>query len=139
MNIIFTHEIIKLAGKTSLNNLDKVITRISFKLKGEISTPSVEEVTKDFGMFLQSPNPDNFIPYSGLTEEIVSIWVKTNPSYESICGFIAKELGKKINPNNEVIKEFDFDEPTFPWVSPTPFPTSISISPDVTPTPTIIE
>jgi len=116
MNIIFTHQITKLAGKTSLNNFDKVITRINFKLKGEISTPNVEEVTKDFSIFLQLPNPDNFIPYSGLTEEIVSAWIKTNPAYESLCGFITKELEKKINPNQEGIKEFDFENSIFPWI-----------------------
>lgn len=138
MNIIFTHEITKLAGKTSLNNLDKVITRINFKLKGEISTPNVEEVTKDFGIFLQSPSPDNFIPYSGLTKEIVSTWIETNPMYSTFCSLITKELEKKINPNNEVIKEFDFDEVTFPWVTPTPLPTNISIPLSVTPTPTVI-
>jgi hypothetical protein len=115
MNIIFTYEITKLAGKTSLNNLDKVITRISFKLKGEISTPSVEEVTKDFSIFLQSPSIDGFISYSDLTEEIVSTWIKTNPMYSTFCSFITKELEKKINPNIEEIKEFDFENTMFPW------------------------
>jgi hypothetical protein len=114
MNI--THKINKLVGKNSLNNLDMVITRISFNLKGEISTPIVYEITKEFSIFLQSPIQDNFIPYSNLTEEIVSAWIKTNPAYESLCGFITKELEKKINPNQEGIKEFDFENSIFPWI-----------------------
>lgn len=118
MNVIFTHEIIKLAGKNSINNLDKVITRISFNLKGEISTPVVYEITKEFSIFLQPPIQDNFIPYSEISEENVISWIKSNKSYNVLSDIIIKEIEKKINPNNEVIKEFDFEEKIFPWVTP---------------------
>ena len=116
MNIIFTHKIIKLAGKNSLNNLDKVITRINFNLKGEISTPIVYEITKEFSVFLELPIQDNFIQYSNLTEEIILTWIKTNLAYPSIQSLVTKAIEKKINPNQEGIKEFDFENDIFPWI-----------------------
>lgn len=118
MNILFVHEVTKLAGKDSLDNLENVITRISFKLKGEIYTPIVYEITKEFSIFLQPPIQDNFIPYSEISEENVISWIKSNKSYNVLRDIIIKEIEKKINPNNEVIKEFDFEEKIFPWVTP---------------------
>lgn len=124
MNIIFTHKIIKLAGKNSVNNLDKVITRIDFNIKGMASysiigeTPTIVEidVNKYFTIFLQFPNPNNFILYSGLTEDIVSTWIKTNPSYLLIQDIVTKEIEKKINTNQENVKKFDFENSIFPWM-----------------------
>jgi hypothetical protein len=116
MNILFTHEITKLSGKTSLNDFDKAITKISFRLKGVTSGPIMAETPQDVSMLLPPPTPDNFIPYSDLTEEIISLWIKPTPSYTIFCELITKELEKKINPNQEEIKEFDFDETIFPWM-----------------------
>ena len=80
MNIIFTHKIIKLAGKNSLNNLDKVITRINFNLKGEISTPIVYEITKEFSVFLELPIQDNFkTNYRSTILNVIAVPNKTFP------------------------------------------------------------
>ena len=118
MNILFTHEITKLSGKASLNNVDNAITKISFRLKGITSDLIVVEATQDVSMLLPPPNPDNFIPYSDLTEEIISSWIEPTTSYSLFCGLITKELEKKIYPNNEEIKEFDFENDIFPWIEP---------------------
>jgi len=116
MNILFTHEITKLSGKASLNDFDKAITKISFRLKGVTSDLIAVETTQDVSMLLPPPNPDNFIPYSDLTEKIISSWIKPTPSYTIFCELITKELEKKIYPDIEGIREFDFDETIFPWM-----------------------
>ena len=115
MEILFTHEITKISGKTSLNNFDKVLTKISFRLKGITSDLIAVEATQDVSILLSPPNPDNFISYSDLTEEIVSSWIEPTTSYSIFCGLITKELEKKLYPNNEEIKEFDFENDIFPW------------------------
>ena len=116
MEVLYTIKITKLAGKEVFHNLEKVVTRVNFQLKGKISSPIIDEVSKDFAIFLTPPNHNEFVPYDNLTEEIIKIWIETNQLYETFCGFIIKELEKKINPTIE--KEFDFDKTIFPWVTP---------------------
>ena len=116
MNTVYTHEVIRLMIKNSLNNFDKVITSITFKVKARAHITDVGQIEAEriFGIELQPPISNDFIPYSDITEETVLIWIKTNPSYPGIQRIIDEELEKQINPNKFPPK-YDSEETLFPW------------------------
>jgi hypothetical protein len=123
MNTVLRHEIVKLSGKISLNNFDKVITSITFKVKGLVRVKTndeslvVAETEKIFVFQLNPPISNDFIPYSDITEETVLMWIKTHPSYPAIQRIIDEELEAQthITPN-EALTELDFNEIIFPWI-----------------------
>jgi hypothetical protein len=127
MNTVLRYEIVKLSGKSSLNNFNKVITSITFKVKGLVRVKTddeslvVAETEKIFGFQLEPPPkfpaPNSFIPYSDITEETVLMWIKTHPSYPAIQRVIDEELEAQthITPN-EAVPELDFNEIIFPWI-----------------------
>ena len=119
MNPVYTHEVIRLKIKNSLNNFDKIITSIAFKLKARAhitdgATTMMVDAERIFGIELQPPISNDFIPYSDITEETVLIWIKTHYSYPEIQRIIDEELEKQINPNKFPLT-YDSEETLFPW------------------------
>jgi hypothetical protein len=119
MAITYTWQI-KSLSKTSGNDLEDVIVGTRWECTGTDSADNVSGTFVGATPFkLSSVNPDNFTPYSELTEDTVLGWIKNYVSGSSNTSYwdhITERIKKSIDDKRGVIKSVDeFD---LPW-SPT--------------------
>ncbi len=116
MAITYTWQI-KALSKTSGNDLDDVIIGTRWECTGTDDSDNVSGTFVGATPFkLDSVDPDNFKPYSELTEEDVLGWIKhyasgsANTSYWS---HITERIQKAIDVKRNVVK--NVDEFDLPW------------------------
>lgn len=108
---------VKALSKTTGNNLEDVIVQTRWECTGTDSADNLSGTFVGATPFkLDSVDPENFTPYSELTEEIVLGWIKsvvkdnTNTSY---WDHITERIQKSINDKRGVVK--NVDEFDLPW------------------------
>lgn len=65
---------------------------------------------------LNKIDPDNFIPYEELTEEIVLSWVQRDFEEENYKKHIDSQIQRQIDEQKAVV--INIDETSFPWSTP---------------------
>ena len=103
--------------KISNNSVDNAIIGTRWEVKGIDTNGNAGTFAGATPFTLDQINPDNFIPYNELTEEIVLNWIKEYVSgsnratnyWDHISGKINEQLEEKISVINNV------DAVNLPW------------------------
>lgn len=97
MNIEYSWIITELERESQLNNLTDVVIRVRYKY---IGTDVETQLSGEFFGATPMPQPtsENFIPYSGLTQQDIISWVEQNANMEHMQEVIQKQINDKLNP-----------------------------------------
>jgi len=124
MAITYSWKVTAIRKANLEENLENVVVHVRWEKKGVDADGN--DGTFQGATPLTNPDPNNFLAYEDLTEEIVLDWVKAVviDSYEEhVNGQIQKQIDAKKNPVVDV-------NDNFPW-NPTPSPTAPVPSPTV--------
>ena len=93
--IIYTWVISALDCKVNENNLEKVVQTIHWRYKGEEDSVQSEVYGS---VTLDSPDPNDFIPYENLTQVIVESWLESNLDVTQYQNMISDQIESIKNP-----------------------------------------
>jgi len=106
MEINYSWVITELERETQIGGLSDVVIRVRYRY---IGTESETQLTGEFfgATPMPLPSSEDFIPYSGLTEQIIIDWVSMNANVIHMKEKIEQQIIQKMNPP---IVDF-----TLPW------------------------
>jgi hypothetical protein len=111
----YTWEITSIKRKDT-STLRNIIVQTYWKKTGTDENGNSGSFSGATPFDLSTVDPDNFVAYEDLTEEMVLGWIQSTVvgGYEEhVNEKIAEEIDQKVNPVTEVAEEF-------PWSSTTP-------------------
>jgi hypothetical protein len=112
LNITYVWTISALDCAVSLDGLTDVVQTIHWRYRGTNEDGVTAEV---YGAQpVGEPNPESFIPYTGLTLEIVSSWLEETMDMESIQNNIISQIEEIEHPTHVTLP--------LPTPEPTPEP-----------------
>ena len=101
--------------KTSSNGLDDVIIGTRWIVTGTDDEGNSGEFHGASPFNLNKIDPDNFIPYEELTEEIILGWVQKDFDEENYKNHVDAQIQKQIEAKKASV--VIVDENSFPWLS----------------------
>lgn len=97
MNIEYSWDITELERESQLNDLTDVVIRVRYKYIG--TDLDSQETGEFFGATpMPQPSLENFIPYSGLTQQDIIVWIEQNANMEHMQESIQNQINNKLNP-----------------------------------------